>query len=51
MRINDYLNRELPPYYPTMYMDGYSPTQIFNAHRMMMYQQLEEQDDACNNEE
>ena len=46
MSINDYLNRELPPYYPTMYMDGYSPTQIYNAHRMMMYQQLEEQDDA-----
>lgn len=43
MTTNDYLNINIPNYYPTMYMDGYSPTQILFAHRRMMLQEFEEQ--------
>jgi len=28
--------RNVPDYYPTMYMDGYTPEQILYAHHKMM---------------
>ena len=34
MGIFEYLDRQIPDYYPTMYLDGYSPEQImYAAHR------------------
>ena len=32
--------RNVPDYYPTMYMDGYTPEQILYAHHKMMKQQF-----------
>ena len=35
MEFHDYYDR-IPEYYPTMYMDGYTPTEILYAtHKMM----------------
>ena len=33
MSIIDYFNRHIPEYYPTMWMDGYTPTEILIASR------------------
>ena len=36
MGIFEYLDRQIPDYYPTMYRDGYSPEQImYAAHRKL----------------
>ena len=36
MGICEYLDRQIPHYYPTMYRDGYSPEQImYAAHRKL----------------
>ena len=45
MTLAEYYNRQIPEYYPTMYMDGYEPHQILHAlHRKMIreYEQREE---------
>ena len=45
MTMAEYCNRQIPEYYPTMYMDGYEPYQILHAlHRKMIrdYEQREE---------
>ena len=37
MSLMDYYNRQIPEYYDTMYMDGYTPEQImYSAHRKMI---------------
>ena len=34
MTLYEYYDRKIPDYYPTMYLDGYSPEQImYAAHR------------------
>lgn len=35
-------NRKIPDYYPTMYMDGYTPDQILHAVRRGMLQRHKE---------
>ena len=35
-------NRKIPDYYPTMYMDGYTPDQILHAVRRGMIQKYQE---------
>ena len=45
MTLAKYCNRQIPEYYPSMYMDGYKPYQILHAlHRKMIrdYEQREE---------
>ena len=42
MNIGDYYNRNVPDYYPYMYLDGYTPDQIMYAHHKMMRKQIEE---------
>ena len=42
MNIGDYYNRNVPDYYPYMYLDGYTPDQIMYAHHKMMRQQIED---------
>ena len=38
----DFANRQLPDYYPSMYLDGYSPQQILAAaHRAIQKQYLQ----------
>lgn len=31
MTIEEYYTRKIPEYYPTMYLDGYTPQEIFIA--------------------
>ena len=33
MTLSDYWNSKLPDYYPTMYLDGYTPAQVMQAFR------------------
>ena len=33
MTLYNYLTRNLPHYYPTMFMDGYTPVQIYQSHQ------------------
>ena len=44
MTLVDYYDRQIPEYYPTMYMDGYTPEQILHAvHRKMVREYLEKE--------
>ena len=31
MTLNDYINRNLPPYHDTMFMEGFKPWEIWTA--------------------
>lgn len=33
MALYEYQTRNLPHYYPTMFMDGYTPVEIYQAHQ------------------
>ena len=45
MTLVDYYDRQIPEYYPTMYMDGYTPEQILHAvHRKMVHEYLEREE-------
>ena len=37
-----YVNRKLPDYYPTMYLDGYTPDEIRIARHNTMLKRFEE---------
>lgn len=41
MSLADYYNRNIPEYYDTMYMDGYTPDQIMTAFRKKMQREYE----------
>ena len=41
MSLMDYYNRQIPEYYDTMYMDGYSPEQILHAAHQTMVREYE----------
>ena len=36
------LEKQLPEYYPTMYLDGYTPTEILFAMRKQMRREVQE---------
>ena len=44
MSLADYYNRNIPDYYPTMFLDGYSPQQIWTARRRDIFKRLAEKD-------
>lgn len=45
MKVQDYLYRNLPRYFPTMYLEGYTPEQILlAAHRDMIQEYATEPD-------
>lgn len=46
MTLFDYYDSQIPEYYPTMYQDGYTPTQILYAHRKKFRRQQETQIDS-----
>ena len=46
MSLMDYYNRQIPEYYDTMYMDGYTPEQILHAAHKKMMRQVEEREAA-----
>ena len=35
-------NRRIPDYYPTMYMDGFTPEDVMYAAKRQMYRQIQE---------
>lgn len=35
-------NRRIPDYYPTMYLDGFTPEQIMYAAKRQMYREIQE---------
>ena len=35
-------NRRIPDYYPTMYLDGFTPEEVMYAAKRQMYQQIQE---------
>ena len=44
MSLLDYYNRNIPDYYPTMFLDGYSSQQIWTARRRDIFKRLAERD-------
>ena len=46
MTLADYYNRNIPEYYDTMYLDGYTPDQIMTAFRKKMYRDCEARQEA-----
>ena len=48
MTLSDYYNRNIPEYYDTMYLDGYTPTEIMIASRKLLYRQLQEREEVDN---
>ena len=44
MTLLDYYHRTVPEYYPTMYLDGYTPAQIMYAQQKKMTRQFRERD-------
>ena len=42
MTLYEYLDSKIPDYYPTMYLDGFTPEQIMYAAKRQMYRQIEE---------
>lgn len=42
MTLYDYYDRQIPDYYPTMHMDGYTPEQIRHALNRKMICEYEE---------
>ena len=43
MTMYDYINRKVPAYYNTMYLDGYTPYEILYAKRQTLLTPKEEQ--------
>lgn len=39
MPITDQLNKQIPEYYSSMYLDGYNPNEILYAKRRQMFNQ------------
>lgn len=40
-------DRQIPEYYPTMYLDGYKPEQILHAAHKKVYQDYRERTEAA----
>ena len=38
MSLMEQLDKQIPDYYPTMYLDGYTPAQILHSTKCGMYQ-------------
>lgn len=44
LRLKDYNMRKIPKYYSTMYMDGFSPSEILEAKHREMIEEIEERE-------
>ena len=45
MTLEEYVNRKMPEYYDTMYLDGYTPQEIYQAHKKRMIDELIEKEE------
>ena len=43
MTLEEYNNRKIPEYYDTMYLDGYTPQEIYQAHKKSMLDKVNEE--------
>lgn len=48
MTLFDYFDSQIPDYYDTMYMDGYSPERILYAAHKSLMKRIEAQREAAN---
>lgn len=46
MTLSEYYDRQIPDYYDTMYLDGYSPYQILHAVHRKMYREYLDREEA-----
>ena len=46
MTLFEYYNRQIPDYYPSMYLDGYEPHQILHAARRKLCKEYEAREAA-----
>lgn len=46
MNMNEHFDRQIPEYYDTMYMDGYTPEEILHALRKKMNRENQEHEAA-----
>lgn len=46
MTLFDYYDRQIPDYYPTMRMDGYTPAQIMHAAHRKVVREYEARQEA-----
>ena len=46
MSLADDYFKNVPEYYPSMYMDGYSPEEIYYSFKRMVYQQQKAREEA-----
>lgn len=52
MTLSEYYDRQIPEYYDTMYLDGYTPHQILHAVHRKMYREYQEREAAkCREQE
>ena len=45
--MTEQFDRQIPEYYPTMYLDGYKPEQILHAAHRKVYQDYMERKEAA----
>ena len=45
MTLAEYNSRKIPPYYDTMYLDGYTPQEIYQAYKKRMIDELIEKEE------
>ena len=43
MSVAENYNKNIPEYYDTMYLDGYTPQEIYNAHKKRMIDKVNEE--------
>lgn len=46
MSVDENYNKNTPEYYDTMYLDGYTPQEIYQAHRKRMLDKVNEEKES-----
>lgn len=46
MTLAEYNNRKVPEYYDTMYLDGFTPSEILQAAHQKMFDEINERNDV-----
>ena len=46
MSVSENYNKNIPEYYDTMYLDGYTPQEIYQAHRKRMIDNVNEKKES-----
>jgi len=46
MIVSDYYNRKIPDYYDWMYLDGYTPEEVYYSFKRGIYEQTKERENT-----